>query len=72
MLAIVRSQDISWWSNLPLNPVYRPRWTARAALGGGVSPTGCVDASLYSRFCTAGLVNLRFLLVGTSRVDHTR
>ena len=58
--AIVRSQDMSWWSNLPLSPDLRAKVDRAGVLGAGVSPTGCADASLYRRFCAAGLVNLRF------------
>ena len=58
--AIVRSQDMSWWSNLPLSPALRAKVDGAGVLGAGVSPTGCADASLYRRFCAAGLVNLRF------------
>ncbi|MGD9617497.1 MAG: methyltransferase domain-containing protein [Alphaproteobacteria bacterium] len=58
--AIVRSQDMSWWSNLPLSPDLRAKIDRAGVLGFGVSPTGCADASLYRRFCAAGLVDLRF------------
>ena len=58
--AIVRAQDMSWWSNLPLNPALRAKVDRAGVLGGGASPTGCPDASLYSQFCAAGLVDLRF------------
>jgi SAM-dependent methyltransferase len=57
--AIVRSQDMSWWSNLPINPTLRAKVDRAGVLGAGVSPAGCADASLYSRFCAAGLVDLR-------------
>jgi ubiquinone/menaquinone biosynthesis C-methylase UbiE len=58
--AIVRSQDIPWWSNLTLSPALRAKVDCAGVLGAGVSPTGCADASLYRRFCAAGLVDLRF------------
>ena len=58
--AIVRSLDMSWWSNLPLSPALRAKVDRPGVLGSGASPTGCADASLYSRFCAAGLVDLRF------------
>jgi ubiquinone/menaquinone biosynthesis C-methylase UbiE len=58
--AIVRAQDMSWWSNLPLSPALRAKVDRAGVLGAGVSPTGCADASLYRRFCAAGLVDLRF------------
>ena len=58
--AIVRSHDMPWWSNLPLSPVVRAKVDRAGALGGGVSPVGCADASLYDRFCAAGLIDLRF------------
>ena len=58
--AIVRSQDLPWWSNLPLSPALRAKVDRAGVLGAGVSPTGCADASLYRRFCAAGLVDRRF------------
>ena len=68
--AIVRSQDMSWWSNLPLNPALRAKVDRAGVLGAGVSPTGCADASLYSRFCAAGLVDLRFFPLHVSAMPE--
>ena len=68
--AIVRAQDMSWWSNLPLNPALRAKVDRAGVLGGGVSPTGCADASLYSRFCAAGLIDLRFFPLHVSAMPE--
>jgi SAM-dependent methyltransferase len=68
--AIVRAQDMSWWSNLPLNPALRAKVDHAGVLGAGVSPTGCADASLYSRFCAAGLIDLRFFPLHVSAMPE--
>jgi hypothetical protein len=61
---------MSWWSNLPLNPALRAKVDRAGVLGAGVSPTGCADASLYSRFCAAGLVDLRFFPLHVSAMPE--
>ncbi len=68
--AIVRSQDISCWSNLPLSPDLRAKVDRAGVLGFGASPTGCADASLYRRFSAAGLVDLHFFLHHVSAVPE--
>jgi len=51
---------MSWWSNLPLSPALRAKVDRPGVLGAGVSPIGCADASVYRRFCAAGLMDLHF------------
>ncbi len=52
---IVRAVDMPCWVNLPLGPALKAKAEAPGVIGGGVSPGGCADASLYRRFHVAGL-----------------
>ena len=58
------------WSNLPLTPALRAKVDRAGVLGAGVSPAGCADASLYSRFCAAGLIDLRFFPLHVSAMPE--
>jgi SAM-dependent methyltransferase len=55
---IVRAIDQPVWVNLPLGPALKQKAEAPGAIGGGMSAGGCADASLYSRLCKLGLVEL--------------
>lgn len=52
---IARAVDLPYVVNLPLEPDLKSKVEQP---GGGVSPGGCADASLYTRFQNAGLTNL--------------
>jgi SAM-dependent methyltransferase len=55
---VVRAVDRGCWVNLPLDPVLRAKVEAPGTIGGGLSPQGCGDASLYSRLRAHGLTGL--------------
>jgi SAM-dependent methyltransferase len=54
---VVRATDMPLWMNLDLSPELRAR--INAAPRAGAEEHGCADASLYRRFRTAGLTDLR-------------
>jgi hypothetical protein len=56
---MVRSVDMSGWSNLPLSLAFA-RQGGSGRRPPGVSWIGGADAGLYRRFCAAGLIDLRF------------
>jgi SAM-dependent methyltransferase len=56
---IVRAIDRGCWVNLPLDPALRTKVEMPGAIGGGMNPDGCADASLYQRFHALGLQELR-------------
>jgi len=56
---IVRAIDRGCWINLPLDPALRAKVETPGMIGGGMSPGGCADASLYQRFHALGLRELR-------------
>jgi len=53
----IRSLDIPW-VNPPLSPELRSKVNRPGLIGGDVKAGGCADASLYTRFCAAGLTEL--------------
>jgi len=55
---IVRAIDLPAVVNLPLAPELKRKTEAPGAIGGGASPGGCADASLYTRLRALGLVGL--------------
>jgi SAM-dependent methyltransferase len=55
----VRSLDIPWWVHPPLSPELRSKVNRPGLIGGDVTVGGCADASLYTRFHSAGLSQLR-------------
>jgi SAM-dependent methyltransferase len=55
---IVRSLDLPWWVHPPLSPELWPKVNRPGLIGGDVTAAGCADASLYARFCAAGLTEL--------------
>jgi SAM-dependent methyltransferase len=55
---VVRAVDRGCWVNLSLDPAIREKAEAAGTIGGGASPRGCADASLYSRLLTLGLEQL--------------
>ncbi|HEX3538536.1 MAG TPA: class I SAM-dependent methyltransferase, partial [Stellaceae bacterium] len=55
---IVRAIDLPCCVNLPLDAALRQKAEAPGAIGGGMSPGGCADASLYSRLHVLGLRQL--------------
>ena len=57
---IVRSQDVPWWTNVSVSERLRAKVNRPGYLGSGVAKEGCADASIYSRFANAGLIQLRF------------
>src|SRR5438067_12511743 len=57
---IVRSQDVPWWTNVSVGERLRAKANRPGYLGSGVAKEGCADASIYSRFANAGLIQLRF------------
>lgn len=59
---MLRSVDMARFINLPLPPELKAKLEAPGAWGGGVSPQGCADASLYPRMARAGLRNVKKLL----------
>jgi SAM-dependent methyltransferase len=71
--AIVRAVDMPRWVNLQLSPALRSK-VDRPGLG-GMSATGCADASLYRRFHAAGLTQLTFfpqVVAVTPTLEATR
>ena len=56
---IVRAIDRGCWVNLPLDPALKAKVEMPGMIGGGMSPQGCADASLYTRFHALGLTGLR-------------
>jgi SAM-dependent methyltransferase len=56
--AIVRSLDMPWWANPPLDAELRSKVNRPGLIGGDVTAAGCADASLYRRFHVAGLTEL--------------
>jgi ubiquinone/menaquinone biosynthesis C-methylase UbiE len=58
---MVRSIDMPWWVNLPLQAELKSKVEGRGRLGGNVQEQGCADASLYRRFHQAGLVEVTML-----------
>ena len=71
----VRSLDIPWWVNPPLSPELRSKVNRPGLIGGDVTAAGCADASLYARFCTAGLTELNCfpqLVTVTPRYEASR
>jgi SAM-dependent methyltransferase len=57
---IVRAIDMPAWVNLPLRPDLHAKANAPSP-GAGVAERGCADASLYRRFRTAGLDQVKML-----------
>lgn len=55
---IVRAIDRGCWVNLPLDPTLKAKVEMPGMIGGGMSPRGCADASLYRRFHALGLTRL--------------
>jgi hypothetical protein len=51
--------DMPFWVNLPLDPALKAKVDAPGIIGGGMSPRGVADASLYRRFHALGLTELR-------------
>jgi SAM-dependent methyltransferase len=56
---VVRAIDMPSWVNLPLDPALKAKVDAPGVIGGGVSPQGCADASLYRRLHALGLTGLK-------------
>jgi SAM-dependent methyltransferase len=56
---IVRAIDRGCWVNLPLDSALKAKVEMPGMIGGGMSPQGCADASLYTRFHALGLKELR-------------
>jgi SAM-dependent methyltransferase len=56
---VVRAIDMPFWVNLPLDPALKAKVDAPGIVGGGMSPRGVADASLYRRFHALGLTGLR-------------
>ena len=52
---IVRAIDRGCWINLPLDTALKAKVEMPGMIGGGMSPGGCADASLYQRFHALGL-----------------
>jgi SAM-dependent methyltransferase len=55
---IVRAVDRGAWVNLSLDPALKAKVELPGAIGGGASPVGCADASLYPRLRALGLEQL--------------
>jgi hypothetical protein len=55
----VRAIDRGCWINLPLDAALKAKVEMPGMIGGGMSPGGCADASLYQRFHALGLKELR-------------
>jgi SAM-dependent methyltransferase len=55
---IVRAIDLPCFVNLPLDPALKQKAEAPGTIGGGMSPGGCADASLYTRLHVLGLTGL--------------
>ena len=56
---VVRAIDRGCWINLPLDPALKAKVEMPGIIGGGMSPKGCADASLYRRLHDLGLVRIR-------------
>jgi ubiquinone/menaquinone biosynthesis C-methylase UbiE len=56
---IVRAVDMPFWVNLPLDPELKAKVDAPGVIGGGMSPQGVGDASLYRRLAVLGLEGLK-------------
>jgi SAM-dependent methyltransferase len=56
---IVRANDMPFWVNLPLDPALKAKVDAPGIIGGGMSPRGVADASLYRRLHSLGLTGLK-------------
>jgi len=56
---VVRAIDMPFWVNLPLDPALKAKVDAPGVIGGGMSPRGVADASLYRRFHALGLERLK-------------
>jgi hypothetical protein len=54
----VRAIDRGCWINLPLDTALKTKVEMPGMIGGGMSPGGCADASLYQRFHALGLKEL--------------
>jgi SAM-dependent methyltransferase len=57
---IVRANDSPWVVNLPISDDTKRKIEQPGTMGGGVSPCGCADRSLYDRFLTTSLDSLKF------------
>jgi SAM-dependent methyltransferase len=55
----VRAIDMPFWVNLPLDPALKAKVDAPGVIGGGMSPHGVADASLYRRLHALGLTGLK-------------
>jgi len=55
----VRAIDMPFWVNLPLDPALKAKVDAPGIIGGGASPNGVADMSLYRRLAALGLTNLK-------------
>ena len=55
---IVRAIDLPCYVNLALAPELKQKAEAPRAIGGGMSPGGCADGSLYARLHALGLQQL--------------
>ncbi len=56
---VVRAIDRGCWINLPLDRELKAKVEMPGMIGGGMSPSGCADASLYQPFQALGLKELR-------------
>jgi SAM-dependent methyltransferase len=56
---VVRSVDMPFWVNLPLEPALKAKIDRPGMIGGGVAANGVADASLYRRLAALGLRELR-------------
>ena len=66
------AHDMNRWVNLPLGPALKSRIESPPWVEDRGHPMGCDDASLYQRFATLGLTNLkRFPFISTFS-DSTR
>lgn len=54
---VVRAEDRSWLINVPLQQELKAR--VERTSSGGAAPLGCADASLYQRFSTVGLIEVK-------------
>jgi ubiquinone/menaquinone biosynthesis C-methylase UbiE len=72
--AIVRSLDLPPWANLPISAGLRAKVDIPGLVGAGVAANGCADASLYRRFHSAGLTELKCFpqLVAITPADISR
>ncbi|HTV90368.1 MAG TPA: methyltransferase domain-containing protein [Stellaceae bacterium] len=56
---VVRSVDMPFWVNLPLDPALKAKVDMPGVIGGGVAPRGVADMSLYRRLAALGLQGLK-------------